>query len=768
MSSQRSIFIALCHQVCPARATLAAACALVIVEATPAWAQDAADAPATVPAVADESGVPTTDVPELTSKLNEPASSQDVRDQAARRLVSRPSPEARTALRFALGNLQQPAARLAAARALGEASAPDPESAPALFTLLDPQASPALLEAAGRALSLYKDDTQVLTRLISIVKSGGSDSLRVVAARTLGTFVDQRAADVLVQQVDPATQSPAVAAASADALAYMTGITTYAGDAESWRKWWQRSSGLSEEAFRASLLSARAARYDQVRQAGDELADELQRLLADQYRAAPPEQQPDLMLRYLRSAQPAVRVAGAKIQYDNALNSATVEPVKTQLRQMIGDSDVDVRRQVAATLYLINDAAALVPLLTQLAQETDSSVRARIAAALAPIPDPQLRAAPLLIALLDDPALPTVRAAADALREMGEMIRQKNPDNLATRTAARLASTLAGRTSPTAAPELRASLVAAMVPLRQPALIPMLQKMVYARPPETPRVRRSLASALGEMGDPKLANTIVALFDDPDATVVLEAVRSLGKQNAVSSFEYAEKLYKLFEHGSTRPKEVQEEAWAVLSSLLPQAPDNQLPMWAERFRDDPRRRIIVLLQLADRAQKTNIADDIAARRQQIGDAYTDLGDPAGALQYYLDALAHFEAVGNSGQAETLSENYMKSLLDARQYAEALAFYTKQVKSNPGYVGILGPKIRLKADTLVESGEFDNAQRLIDAALKIQPPLPDRFTQPLQELIAVIKKRQNQQNYNHYPENEPQNAALSGLVRVASR
>src|SRR5207302_644807 len=128
----------------------------------------------------------------------------------------------------------------------------------------------------------------------------------------------------------------------------------------------------------------------------------------------------------------------------------------------------DVRIEVAGALRALNDASALHPLLTQLGQEPQSDVRAALVKAIGPIRD--LIALPALRKLLGDPSYAVAEAAADAIKELGTQIREKQSDMLVP-LAAELKGVLDSRTGDPASGRLREALVNAMAPLRQLSLL---------------------------------------------------------------------------------------------------------------------------------------------------------------------------------------------------------------------------------------------------------------------------------------------------------
>lgn len=683
--------------------------------------------------------IPTSDVPQLVSTLNDAASKQDLRDQAARRLLARPSAEAREAIRVALSNPQS-AIQLAALRALCDRPQDDPALVAPLFALLDPNATKPVIDCAAHALTVYKNDPQVLDRLINLTKNAPDERLRQAAIRAVGTFAEKRAAQTLIDLLDPTAQPPSINSVAADALNYMSG-QSFGADTEPWRKWFTGQKDKSDADFRADILGARSVRFDASAQSLNELKGEMVRLLNDQYQSTPREGRADLLLRRLKSPSPMVRQVGAQVVTESALTDPTPQVIKEQLRSMIGDSAAPVRKQVADALALINDADALSPLLTQLSQESDSSVRAAIAAALRPIAD--VRSVTHLLHLLDDPSVETATIAATALGEpgMGQKILSTDP-TLARLTAQKLTEVLTRRTGAQSNVELREQLVRGLTELKQRSTMQLMMKML-ASPAETPRVKRSLLDAVGALQDPQVAATIVGMLDDADPTIRVSALAALGE--CAENFDYGPRVQKLLDDTNLA---VREAAWNTFKKLVAKAPDQQLPLIVDRFSRDPARRIFVLNELARRARARGDQDELAVRLQQMGDATVEDKRPDDALAAYQEALAIREKGSTPADVryiEPLSESILLAQLQSKRYREAVEFTRDKIRQGSQFEGILPPKLCNEAERLFQTSDYESTATLVTAALKMDPPLRPQFTQRLEQLQNELIARQKKQN-----------------------
>src|SRR5205823_5068142 len=123
----------------------------------------------------------------------------------------------------------------------------------------------------------------------------------------------------------------------------------------------------------------------------------------------------------------------------------------------------------------------------------------RVAEVDAIVPIRDLRAVDTLLKLLHDSSPSVAEVAAEGLKELGPLIREKDPA-LAKKVAEELRKSLPQQGAGPAAADLRAAFVDAMAPLQVPELratfIPLL------RADEAVAVRRAALRALRELHDP--------------------------------------------------------------------------------------------------------------------------------------------------------------------------------------------------------------------------------------------------------------------------
>jgi HEAT repeat protein len=676
------------------------------------------------------------DVRELAAILKSPSAGQPDRDEAARRLVAIHSDAARAAARTALADLSSRRGQLAIARALAAIAEPDPSLIDPLFALITGE-SP-YTEAAIAALSNYRRP-EVGARLLELGRDADHqqrEPTRLAAIAALGAASDKPTAQALVAILSNEQESTTIRAAAADALSAMSGITGNGRDPAKWQAWWNAQKDKDDAAFARQMLEAQAARLTRLRFRFARLMDENQTLLADIYQSTPDRAREGVLLRFLKADEASTRAVGVRLIRDEfAQNRPIPAAAKAQLRQMVADSSSDVRIQVARALWELNDASAYDALVAQLASESDEQVRSALADALVPIRD--LKVISILVNLLKDPSVDVVQTAAKGLAELGKES-NLGPDirkdlNLVARMSTELRGAFGRAAGSAAGGDLRAALIDAMAPLRNGELRVIFNNGLQAGQPVA--VRRASARALGSLGWASqplaagAADTLInSLDEDADEGVRLEALDGL----KAATFEYAEKIYEHLKSPTESPA-VRQRAWDVLCALFPKADASQLNRWADRFMDDPPRRYIILMQLAEMLQKKEDFSQLATVQQNLGDTLMRMNDPENAAIFFDRALQYYQAKKPTDLMTTgsLIDQRMEALLASKQYDKAAAFAAEAIAANQQNQQTMGPKIRNQADKLSKSEDYQGALALIRATKKMNPPLAEVFLGQIQ-------------------------------------
>jgi HEAT repeat protein len=705
-------------------------------------AQPTTDAPANETRAATQPALQPlpAETPGLAALLIDPATSPQERDEIARRLAARQTPESQQALLAAVVQTANPRAQLAVARAL--ATDPNPPADAFIVPL------GALIgqnveqtDAAVAALVRYRNNDNVAARLLGTAVNPPptvSRAARIAVIRGLAAWTDKRTAEALVGLALNEAEQPSVRASARYALAELTGQRDDGSDPQRWRKWWAEHEQQPEAQFRADILAARAAERDRLLPRFRRFSEEVSGLLTDQYNRASDARREEILLSYLRSGVPEVRVLGARLIRDDFVNDRRIPALaKERLRQMVGDSSSEVRLAVARALHDINDTAALDALLAQLRQERVPEVQAALAEALGKTQS--VRAVPPLLELLGqeglDPAV--VEAVVDALKGIGPALAKQDPE-LAAQASRRLEAVLPRTTSPEMS-DLRERIVDAMVPLRNPELRNLFVGLL--KPHEPPRVRRNAVRALGEFRQPWAATNIVnaGALDDEDPAVRLAAVQAMGKTIAP---EHANTLLERLRADVEPAQEVRDEAWRVLESWFPEFDKERLSALADRFmKEQPQRRVTILRALEKKLADEKDLRNLAITQQNVGETLMKLQRPQEAAAEFAAALKFYRDNNEQNQfTEELVRLLMEAYLVGGDYARATEFAQQSLSLNDSYQRTVGSLIQSTAGELKNQGRLQDAQVLVNLAVQMNPPLKEPFLSGIQRIAEELREK----------------------------
>jgi HEAT repeat protein len=675
----------------------------------------------------------------LTETLKSEAAPQANRDEAARRLALRDDDASREALMTAIQSAN-PGAQLAVARALSDQVHPDPQFVDALFPLLEGDRQHA--EAAGRALGQLTDATGVYKKLLdALISPSYSDPARAAVARAMGTIIEQRAANALMDRITDAHEHPAVKQAAADALLDMTGLESNGTDPAAWQKWWQQAQRLKEPDFRQAYLAEAVRRRAYSQHRLDSLIAALGNEFDGQFHALAGTQRDSLLMRLLGASEPELRTIGA-ILVTHAVEEALPVPTQAreQLRWLVGDSSPQVRRAAAEALAQLNDPKALNDLLAQLAIEHDPNVKAALALALTPIGDIRGEQA-LEVLLTSDQSDAVVRAAAGALGGLGATLRREHPNDSAA-LARRLRDVLRARTGNGGDDELRAALVEAMVPLRDQEVLRELidHDGVLNASRESNTVRAAAVRALGELTDRHFADTLVrTALDDPSPDVRRPAVQAL--QNNPAAAEQAEPIFDRLMSPATEPDpSVRDAAWQFEQGVLDQLAPQTLSRFAQFFKDHNQidRQVIALQALVKKLASNGNPDDLGSSLEDLGDALVTLDRFDEAVAAFKQSLDIARNLNNLAEIDTRSERELDALLRTGNYAQAIDFAQSMLKDDKNQPRVRNA-IKAEAERLIQTGhpaDIAAARDLVNRALHMTPSLRLELKESLEATLPA--------------------------------
>lgn len=673
-----------------------------------------------------------------------PEITRNARLEAARRMAQRNTPEDRAALVKALQEVSNQTIQSVAAIAISELPDPSEEFINPLFTLLQAQVPYDLARPASRALGKYKTSEVVLQRLIDRTQTVTGESSRRAAIEALGAFPEKRAAARLMELLASPDVSTDLRNSSVRGLTEMTGASEIGTDIGRWENWWQANQSLSDDAFRGAIQTSKANRFEDFRDRYDRLAMASRAQISRFYRKLPPEQREASLLELLNSAEPLERAVAAGIVREDKASAAVIpESVQKQLTAMIGDLDSDVRLAVASALGALNYAPAIEPLLRQVSIEQNPDVKSALARAIRPMQD--LRAVDPLVNLLQDNDRAVSRDAAIALRDLGNLIREKNDSATHGKVAAALQQVIARTQNDVAGDALREAAVDAMVPLQHPSLIRDLIRLLADR--ETEGVRRNAIRALAQYGDENLADSIAQKLEDRSSPAVrLAAATALGRLGRSAD------LGALVKRVKTDPDPtVATAAWNAIAATIVRdstSVEQLTALAANDFRADTddisRSRRLAILSALEKKYDPNeprTLDDLAGVQQNIGLTYLAYDPPqaADAIAPLTSSLKNYKAANSSVGEETLTELVMRAHLRAEKYADAIAFAKQAIGEKPGNAETIGREIKNEATRLFEVKEYAKALDLIAKAEAMTPPLADSTRKSLIDVFNEINR-----------------------------
>jgi HEAT repeat protein len=680
------------------------------------------------------------DLQQLRGTLESSTSTPTQRDNAAHALVDLQSPGARAILQDLLQNPQNQLSQIAAAKALADDPVPDPAFITALIDMIG--TSKAQTDAAASALANYGDNPDVFAKLAASADNAGNPTAtRTAALRAMGMMSSKTVAAYLVDVLNRSGDEKAVDDAAADALTEMTGLHDNGLDRERWQQWWDANKGKDQAQWNAELLIDRARQSRRVSKQYAQLADSLELLLSQNYQLIPAEQKLAVLMSYLSSPVPEIRINAVKNIIVGEFKDKGRQPpeaVAVKLRELIMDADPGVRWEVANALFQLNDSAAAQPLIAQLAKERVPVVRQQIAATLGRLGD--LRAVPLLVRMLDSANLADAAAAARAIKALGPALLQSDPAKAAA-VADKLQIMINTRAlNKPETQDLRAACVSALATLHAIHAEDLFIKLLQQG--ETVEVRQAALRGLGDLADPKTDEQIVGQLDDPDRGIQLEAARAYYN---IATFAYAEKLYRML--GREVDDDVRAQAWKDLLKVLQGGTVAEITGWPDRFKDDPQKQLEANYALRDAAAKEKDDYQLAITRQNIGQDLMKFNPPRAdeAAENFKLALDYWQNQGKNRPGveitlDGLIGQTMDALLTAAKYDQATDFAAKQIAINPEYQRTVGSKLKNEADRLrlsKLSGDSAKATQLIDDALKMSPALDQNYQDDLKETRRLI-------------------------------
>lgn len=677
----------------------------------------------------------------LKAELTRANSAASIRDEAARRLVSRRTQQADAILTDVLAspaNAMDPA-KLAIAKALGDASDPGPRFEEPMAGLMSNRT---VAEGAAAALGRFAatGNIQAQQKLLAIAQDSALPAgIRDSAIRALGNVVNRTVANALVGLLSDSR--PAVKLAANDALVQMTGradLSHNDQDDQGWRQWSAQRQSLNDAAWREQVLQSRSAHQEsQLRSATSTqaaLKAILDKVYADAQQRKDEASVKSLILQYLNSSDAALRANGIDLVNSAFLGGQTYPTIEAhaKIRELVGDSDPTVRQRAAETLAKLNIEGALPALITQAAQEPDPAVEQVLVASIGQLRDRRA------VGFLEQKLQSTVIALGVASKTADALDLIATDDAGARAEVAGQLWDAAQRAANSNRPDnvkLQAVYIQAMGPLSEPKYATEYLRLLSGANPDDLKI--SAFHALGELHDPNWAYQMAQrLQNESSSAVRIAAIEGLGD---IGSFEsVAQPLYDETTDAEL-DKLVRAKAWDAFQRSLRTAQSQQvLNTWIDRLQNQPDRQVVVLEALISKLQQNaqnagspadrkGILDSLASYQQTAGSVYMKLNRPDRAAVLFRQALDYYEPPGQQIQPSqvtlTLIDQLMASLLDAREYKQAVQFAREESERNPGATRGLSAAIRNRVEKLAVDGGVNpdvgasgplNRQTLADA------------------------------------------------------
>ncbi len=689
---------------------------------------------------------------ELETILEDPKSTETQREDAARRLVSRQSPQSRQILLRVLTAARDnaDAVRLPILRALTDDASPDAPMAAQLQQFLTDRT---LADAAVSALGRYAElgDANARQSLLREAQNANQAlAIRESAIKALGRVPDRSVADALVNLLnDP---RPPVHNAADDALVELTGLTANGRDDSKWQRWAAAHAAMNNDQWLADVLQTRNQyKTEQAQQALESIKAHtrfLERLYADAQKQKNDALSNSLILQSLNDPDPSLKIWGINAVLNRfSLNQAYPPEAQARITELIGDEDPKVRIAAAGTLDRLNPPGALKALITQTAQEPDPQVKIALVSSLGRLRDS--RAIPVLERLLSDKDIGVVTAAANALQAIAAntpLDKQVSDDLWKAQQKIQAAN-------PPNAARLRAALIDAMGRLSDQEHAEQYRQLL--NPNESPpEVRSAAFHALGELHDARRTRQMTtALQEEQSPEVRAEALEGLGE---IGNFEEVAPTLFTETTDNEPSKLVRDKAWDVFQRTLPLARNSEvLTQWVQRFEPQPERQIFVLDALCaklqrdaqketDRDAQAKLLDNLAVEQAKTGDVYMKLNQPERAATEYQKALRHWEPLDQPANASmiplTLVRQIMTASLAANDYDGAAKFAHEEMAHNSATVRDISTAIRNEVDRLDTQGQRKDALALIERGQSIKdPPLFQLDLDYLQQLKEKIER-----------------------------
>ena len=556
--------------------------------------------------------------------------------------------------------------------------------------------------------------------------------------KAMGNLVEKRVAQTLVDFLRNEPDVPQIQNAAKTALVELTGLQRLSGDRERLIRWWDLNKNTPDAQWKEECHVRQADNAAAVQKDKDVIVEAMRQWVQDDYNANPDPKKLDKLLSNRAAPMRLIGVDLAQGDWDKTGRIAPV--VTTKLREMIGDSAIEVRQGVVRTLRITlagsDDAKAKTAmvdaLMTQLAIEKDSEVKAGIAAALGQFRDP--RAITPLLAALNDEAARVQEAAAAAIKELGPLIVAAKDPVLSARVRDVLRARLNDAPKASA---VRSRIVEAMSALQDTALLNDFYGLLNMT--EHVLVRRAAIVGLAGIRNPAAANIVARWVssDRGNAGVRLEAASAMSK---LGTFDDISPLVDRLNPAVEEDKSVRDAIWRTILVLAEKGSPADLNGLANKLANSEQRLEILKLE-EGKLTALNSPAELAACRENLAQTLMDHSRPQEAAGYYVKALDFWISKNDAPRLDALVRPAADAFLQGGDYAGAMQFAVTRIKGNRSYLPTMLNRIFDEVERLHKAKEYKKALDLLDEAAKVGDSLGDSGKQQLEAMRDKVKRWQ---------------------------
>jgi hypothetical protein len=292
----------------------------------------------------------------LRNVLHEDAMSPRDRQQAAAQLLQLGTPDAVAVLVEGLEASNSQAVVVAIADGLILNGPPPPALlAPILTALLEADRGTEML--LTRVLTRF-DAQGVVPPLLAAAQDESHPAdgdRRLRAIRALGSLYDDTAIESLIGLLRTTEGSP-LRPEVLGALESSTGLEAFSAKTEDWESWWTLQRETPREQRLVNIIRTLRTEVETRDEQLDELRSRFVRMIQLLYTATPPEQRSRLLADLLQDEEASVRRTATGL-VERAMGDAVAleESVTQALKQLLADSEADLRAQAARLLLNLGD-----------------------------------------------------------------------------------------------------------------------------------------------------------------------------------------------------------------------------------------------------------------------------------------------------------------------------------------------------------------------------------------------------------------------------